>query len=74
LQTHLKAAGLPKKGFHALRHSCASLMLAAGVPMRAVMEQLGLSRMSLTADLYSHVSPQMLTENVEALERTMSGR
>jgi integrase len=73
LQKLLRAAGLPKAGFHELRHSCASLLLAGGVPMRAVMELLGHSQMSLTGDLYSHVSPQMLEENAAAFERIMGG-
>jgi integrase len=47
--------GLPTVRLHDLRHSAASLMLAGGVPMRAVMETLGHSSIALTADTYSHV-------------------
>jgi integrase len=61
-------------GWHALRHSCASLLVASGIPMRAVSEQLGHSQMALTSDLYSHVAPAMLEENAAALERALSRR
>ena len=60
-------------GFHGLRHSCASLLLAQGAPMRLVMEQLGRSQMSLTSDLYSHVAPAMLDDAADALERALTG-
>lgn len=56
----LKSAKLPALRFHDLRHTCASLMLAQGVPPRAVMEILGHSRSALTMDTYSHVMPVKL--------------
>ncbi len=43
-QRILAAAGLPHQRFHDLRHACASLLLAQGVPARVVMETLGHSR------------------------------
>lgn len=57
LQRLLQAAGLPRHRFHDLRHDCATLLLAQGVPMRVVMETLGHSQISLTANTYSHVAP-----------------
>ena len=41
--------------FHDLRHSCASLMLANGVPMKQIQEWLGHSTFSTTADIYAHL-------------------
>jgi integrase len=73
LRTLLDQAGLPKGGFHMLRHSCASLMVAQGIALRTVMEQLGHSQMSLTSDLYAHVAPVMLEDAAEALERALNG-
>jgi integrase len=73
LRVLLDKAGLPTMGFHGLRHSCASLLGAQGVPLRVVMEQLGHSQMSLTSDLYSHVAPAMLDEAADALERALTG-
>lgn len=51
-----KAAGMPDTfHFHDLRHTQASLMLAAGVPMKVVQERLGHSDYTLTANTYSHL-------------------
>jgi len=61
----LKRAGLPDIRFHDLRHSAASLMLAQGVSLRVVMEVLGHSSISLTADTYSHVMPSLVRDATE---------
>jgi len=42
--------------FHDLRHSCASLLLVAGVSMKAIQEWLGHSTFATTADIYAHLS------------------
>lgn len=47
--------GIRKIRFHDLRHSCASLMLAEGVPMKQIQEWLGHSTFNTTADTYSHL-------------------
>ncbi len=47
--------GLPPIGSHAMRHSNASLLLAAGVPVKAVAERLGHKDASLTLRIYAHV-------------------
>jgi integrase len=41
------------------RHTCATLLLEAGVPMRVVQEILRHSTMMLTANTYSHVRPAL---------------
>ena len=41
--------------FHDLRHSCASLLLANGVPMKQIQEWLGHSDISTTANIYAHL-------------------
>ena len=51
----LRRLGLKRIRFHDLRHSCASLMLANGVPMKMIQDWLGHSNMSTTANIYSHV-------------------
>ena len=53
----IELAGVRQIRFHDLRHTCASLLLAQGVSMRVVMEILGHATMSITSDLYTHVSP-----------------
>lgn len=49
------ARRLPSLGFHGLRHSCASLLLATGLPVRDVSELLGHSDVRLTLSTYAHV-------------------
>lgn len=51
----LENRGLRRIRFHDLRHSCASLMLANGVPMKQIQEWLGHSDFSTTANIYAHL-------------------
>jgi integrase len=53
---------------HDLRHACASMHLRAGTPLKLVSEMLGHSSISITADLYSHVSAGMQEAAAERLE------
>lgn len=46
---------LKKIRFHDLRHTCASLLLANGVPMKQIQIWLGHSTFSTTADIYAHL-------------------
>jgi integrase len=50
-----RAPDLPRIRFHDLRHSSASLLLKAGVPLKVVSERLGHSTTALTGDVYAHV-------------------
>jgi len=51
------AAGLPAIRLHDLRHTSASLGLAAGESLVEVQRRLGHSSITITADTYTHVSP-----------------
>ena len=51
----LKAKGMRQISYHDLRHSCASLLLANGVPMKQIQEWLGHSDFSTTANIYAHL-------------------
>ena len=51
----LKKHNLKKIRFHDLRHSCASVLLAQGVPMKQIREWLGHSDISTTANIYSRL-------------------
>ena len=42
-----------------VRHTSASLALAAGVPMRVVSERLGHSTIGITQNLYTHVFDEL---------------
>ncbi len=65
----LEDAELPSTiRFHDLRHSAASLLLAQGVDLRAIMELLGHSTIALTANTYSHVLPSLKRGTADAME------
>ena len=55
-QALAQQSGLPAIRLHDLRHTNASLALEAGVEMKVVSDRLGHSQISVTADLYTHVS------------------
>jgi integrase len=51
----LEDHGLRRMRFHDLRHSCAPLLLANGVPLKQIQEWLGHSDIGTTANIYSHL-------------------
>jgi site-specific recombinase XerD len=52
-------AGVPRIGWHGLRHSFASTMCQRGVPIRDVQELLGHTTIMMTSR-YTHTSPKNL--------------
>ena len=58
----VKTAGVPRIRFHDVRHTAATLALAAGVPAKVVAERLGHSSVSITLDLYTHSVPTLQEE------------
>jgi integrase len=69
-------AGLPRIVLHGLRHTWATHALAAGVDMLVVSRHLGHSSLSLTADTYTRVLPEVsrqAAELVAAMVRQASG-
>jgi len=58
----VKAAGVPYIRIHDLRHTFATLGLAAGGHLKAVSESLGHTKASFTIDTYAHVLPQQRAE------------
>ncbi|MCM1564708.1 MAG: tyrosine-type recombinase/integrase [Dehalobacter sp.] len=61
----LKRYQFRKIRFHDLHHSCASLFLTHGIPMKAIQEWLGHSTFATTADIYSHVDFSSKQESVK---------
>ena len=49
-----KAAGLPHRTVHSLRHTNITMQIAAGVPLVTVSGRAGHARTSTTTDIYSH--------------------
>ena len=63
----LNKLGLRHIRFHDLRHSCASLLLAKGVPMKAIQEWLGHSNFSTTANIYAHLDSNSKQLSAQAI-------
>jgi integrase len=59
------AAGLPRIRLHDLRHTHATLLLKAGVPLKVVSERLGHSSPAFTMTVYQHVLPGMQRDAAE---------
>lgn len=55
----LKDYGIKDIRFHDLRHTFATLLLEAEVPMKVVQELLGHSTITTTMDIYTHISEDM---------------
>jgi len=68
----LKRANLPQDfRLYDLRHSCATLLVAAGEHPKVVSERLGHATVTLTLDVYSHVLPTMQEAATERLEKML---
>ncbi len=68
----LKLAGLSESfRMYDLRHSCATLLLAAEENPKVVSERLGHATINLTLDTYSHVLPSMQKAATEKLEQML---
>ena len=63
----VEAAKVPRIRLHDLRHTVATRMLEAGVPVKVVSEILGHSSVAFTMDRYSHVIPSMQESAVTML-------
>lgn len=63
----LKSHGLRRMRFHDLRHSCASLLLANGVPLKQIQDWLGHSDFSTTANIYAHLDYSSKLSSAQAM-------
>ena len=70
----LKRVGLPPVRLYDLRHSHATMLLAAGEHPKVVQERLGHSSITLTLDTYTHVVPGMQEMASQRLESLLSPR
>ena len=57
--------------FHDLRHSCASLLLANGVSMKAIQDWLGHSTFNVTANFYSHLDYKSRISSAEVIANAL---
>ncbi len=68
LKALLRRAGLPLIRFHDLRHTFATLQLAAGTNPKIVSEVLGHKEVAITLDRYSHALPTLQTQAMARLD------
>ncbi len=54
--------------FHDLRHTCASLLIAAGAHPKAIQERLGHASITMTLDRYGHLLPGLGDSLADALD------
>jgi integrase len=59
------AAGLPPVRLHDLRHGAATILLRAGYDMKVVQETFGLSSITIAADTYTSVLPDLARQSAE---------
>ena len=71
LRTHFKHADVPNIGFHGFRHTHASLLLNSGIPYKELQHRLGHSQISMTMDIYSHLSKENAKKAVSFFETAM---
>jgi integrase len=69
----LKQNSLRSIRFHDLKHTCASLLVAAGIPMKMIQEWLGHSVYQTTANLYSHLAVDTKNTVAETLAGQLIG-
>jgi len=67
----LKAHGMRRIRYHDLRHSCASLLLSSGVPMKMIQDWLGHSDFATTANIYSHLDYTAKLKSADAMLSTL---
>ena len=71
---HVLAAGVPIIRLHDLRHTHATLALAAGVHPKVVQERHGHANIAITLDTYSHAIPAMQESAAATVARLVFGR
>ena len=64
----LERHGLKRMCFHDLRHSCVSLLLANGVPLKHIQEWLGHSDFTTSANIYAHLDYSSKISLAQAME------
>lgn len=63
--------GLRHLRFHDLRHTCASLLLANHIPLKAIQDWLGHSRFETTANIYSHLDFSSRVESADMIANVL---
>jgi len=69
----IKAADVRRIKFHGLRHTCATLLLAAGEPVHVVSQRLGHKDPTITMRVYAHVLPSMQQQAARTIGTLLYG-
>lgn len=64
-----RSIGIEPRSFHSLRHTHATILLAAGIHPKIVQERLGHAKVSTTLDTYSHLIPGMQQVAVDVFNK-----
>jgi integrase len=65
--TPVQKAGLPPVRFHDRRHGRATMLLAAGQPIKVISEILGHSTSAFTVDVYTEVAEELAESAAAAI-------
>ncbi|MFZ5479084.1 MAG: tyrosine-type recombinase/integrase [Myxococcota bacterium] len=68
IRTACRRAGLPRMGWHRLRHTFATQLVSRGAPLRAVQQYLGHSTIAMT-ERYAHLAPDVFRHAIHVLEQ-----
>ena len=69
----IAAAKVRKIRFHDMRHTAATLMMQADVPVKVVQERLGHRPIEITLDIYSHALPAMQSDAASRVAALLHG-
>lgn len=67
----LKRANLPNLSIHSLRHTHAVLLLESGASMKFIQDRLGHGSITVTSDVYSHISDKINKDSIDQFEKYM---
>src|SRR5262245_52129886 len=67
-----REVSIPRRTFHAIRHTHASLGLAHGTPIHVMSERLGHASIEITLKFYAHVLPGQQAQERDRMERIFS--
>ena len=65
----LSKAGIEHKKFHSMRHTYATRLFENNVPVKTVQALMGHSDIATTMNIYTHVTPQQMTDEVQKLNK-----
>jgi integrase len=72
-EQRVATSGLPRIRFHDLRHTHATLGLAAGIHPKVMSERLGHSSISITLDVYSNAVPALQRDAADRIAALIYG-